>query len=562
MDSIDDKPGTHTHCEIATHTMGDTAITCSLSQKQANLTKCVETLSSIANAIRSSSIPGVRDIVVSPDRVTVVYDPLLIDCLTSLEAKIHTALMQLQPPSTGGKLHDVPVRYGGDTGPDFDAVCRSHAIDGTTLIQLHTEPEYLVTAIGFVPGFPYLEGLPKALETPRLSTPRRHVSAGSVGIGGSQTGIYPFETPGGWHLIGQTDTNLFNPINSPPALLQPGDRVRFHETDSVNMAPDYRAAITPECVTPKNITILQPGLMTTVQDLGRSGFRSSGVPSSGVADRVSAMLANSILGNPENAALLEYTLLGPTLQFQTDTFIALTGATDDSLATLRPLRVRRGDTLHLGHAAKGCRGYLAVAGGICVPPILNSYSTYAPAKLGGYGGRSLQTGDQLAIGNPLVTSFSTTWSLNPDVVPLPANPCTLRMLPEGHLSKAHQAMISTPMHVTAQSDRMGIRFSEAVPPLSATPLSRAVLPGTIQLPPDGKPILLLCDAQTIGGYPVLGHIIAADLPRAAQLRPGNTVCFSQTTITEAHRLLRHQHNMLATLQQGINHTLDLAEKAE
>jgi antagonist of KipI len=302
--------------------------------------------------------------------------------------------------------------------------------------------------------------------------------------------------------------------------------------------------------------------MTTVQDLGRSGFRSSGVPSGGVADRVSAMLANSILGNPENAALLEYTILGPTLQFQTDTIIALTGAADDSLATLRPLRVRRGDTLHLGHAAKGCRGYLAVAGGICVPAILNSYSTYAPAKLGGYGGRPLQTGDQLAIGNPLVTSFSTTWSLNHDVVPLPANPCTLKILPEGPLSNAHHAIINKPMHVTAQSDRMGIRFRETLPPLSATPLSRAVLPGTIQLPPDGRPILLLCDAQTIGGYPVLGHLIAADLPRAAQLRPGDTVCFSETTLAEAHRLLRHQHNMLATIQQGINHTLGLAEKAE
>jgi antagonist of KipI len=118
------------------------------------------------------------------------------------------------------------------------------------------------------------------------------------------------------------------------------------------------------------------------------------------------------------------------------------------------------------------------------------------------------------------------------------------------------------MQVTAQSDRMGIRFGETLSPLSATSLSRAVFPGTIQLPPDGKPILLLCDAQTIGGYPVLGQVIAADLPRAAQLRPGDTVCFSETTLAEAHRLLRHQHDILGTVQQGIAHTLGLAEKAE
>jgi antagonist of KipI len=122
-------------------------------------------------------------------------------------------------------------------------------------------------------------------------------------------------------------------------------------------------------------------------------------------------------------------------------------------------------------------------------------------------------------------------------------------------------MTNTTMDVSAQSDRMGIRFHGALPPLPAISLSRAVLPGTVQLPPDGSPILLLCDAQTIGGYPVLGHIIAADLPRAAQLCPGDTVCFSETTLAEAHRLLRQQHNALATVQQGIAHTHGLTEKA-
>tara|TARA_Y100000385_G_C12612224_1_gene433472 strand:- start:53 stop:409 length:357 start_codon:yes stop_codon:yes gene_type:complete len=118
------------------------------------------------------------------------------------------------------------------------------------------------------------------------------------------------------------------------------------------------------------------------------------------------------------------------------------------------------------------------------------------------------------------------------------------------------------MDVTAQSDRMGIRFGGSLPSLPAAPLSRAVLPGTIQLPPDGKPILLLCDAQTIGGYPVLGKVIAADLPRAAQLRPGDSVCFSETSLAEAHRLLRHQHDILGTVQQGITRAFDMTEKAE
>ena len=562
MDSIRDTSTSITCGGIVSHFIGDTAIEYSLSSDPTSLIERLQTLSSIANAIRESSICGIRDVVVSPDRVTVIYNPLLTDCLATFEARIRTALTQPQSPLTSGKIHDVPVRYGGDSGPDFDAVCRDHAIDSKTLIQLHTEPEYVVTAIGFIPGFPYLEGFPKTLETPRLSTPRRHVPAGSVGIGGSQTGVYPFETPGGWHLIGRTDTKFFDLRSSPPALLQPGDRVHFYETNHVNTQPDHAATIASKCVRSKDIMILEPGLMTTVQDLGRSGFRSSGVPSSGAADRVSAILANSILGNPENVAVLEYTLLGPTLQFKTDCFIAIAGAINNSLARLRPIRVRQGDTVHLGHVTKGCRGYLAVAGGICVQPVLNSCSTYMAAKFGGYDGRSLQAGDQLAIGEPLVTSFSTTWSLANDVAPLPKSPCTLRILTEGPVSAAHRAMTNTTMDVSAQSDRMGIRFHGALPPLPATSLSRAVLPGTIQLPPDGNPILLLCDAQTIGGYPVLGHIIAADLPRAAQLRPGDTVCFSETTLAEAHRLLRHQHNVLATVQQGIAHTLDFAEKAE
>ncbi|MEE2795788.1 MAG: 5-oxoprolinase subunit PxpB [Planctomycetota bacterium] len=547
---------------IAIHFTGDTAIECSLpGEQRKGLPERLRMLSAMADTIRTSSISGILDVVVSPNRVTVVYDPLLIDCLATLEASIYAAASQPNAPlSEASRLHTVPVQYGKDAGPDFDAVCRSHAIDTKTLIQLHTEPEYLVTAIGFVPGFPYLEGLPETLQTPRLSTPRRQVPSGSVGIGGSQTGVYPCETPGGWHLIGRTDTNFFNPMSAPPALMQPGDRVRFHETDSVSR-PDYSATFVPSCVTPQHITILEPGLMTTVQDLGRSGFRSSGVPYSGAADRVSAILANSILGNSDTAAVLEYTLFGPTVQFEADTFIALTGATNESVAPLRPLRVQRGDTLQLGHAAKGCRGYMAVAGGFCVPSVLNSCSTYVPAKLGGYHGRPLESGDRLSIGAKRIQSFSPNWSLNHELVPLPTSPCTLRILLEAPQGTAHRALTNTPMHVSAQSDRMGIRFNEPLPSLPATPLSRAVLPGTVQLPPDGKPILLLCDAQTIGGYPVLGHIIAADLPRAAQLRPGDTVCFSETTLAEAHRLLRQQHNVLATVQQGIAHTHSLTEKA-
>ena len=540
--------------------MGDTAIICSLSQRQASLTERVQTLSSIASNLRTTSLPGICDVVVSPDRITVIYDPLVIHCVDTFVASLKEAVTQQHSPVTAGSLYEVPVCYENDTGADLDTVCRHHGINARTLIDLHTKPKYLVTAIGFVPGFPYLAGLPKKLETPRLSTPRRQVPAGSVGIGGSQTGVYPFPTPGGWHLIGQTDMKFFDQNSSSPALLQPGDNVRFHKTKRVNTPPDQSLATTHKCGTTKNISVLEPGMMTTVQDLGRSGFRSSGVPYSGAADRVSAILANSIVGNPDHAAVLEYTLLGPSLRFEADTVIAVVGTEHDSIPSLRPIHINRGDTIEIGHASRGCRGYLAVAGGVCVPPVLNSSSTYLPATFGGFGGRPLRAGDQLSIGKPLVAPTSFAWSVHNELIAFPSNPCTLRILPEFLGSTRRLPIPDTPFSVTAQSDRMGIRLRGALPQALSTMISRAVLPGTVQLPPDGNPIILLCDAQTIGGYPVLGHVISADLPRAAQLRPGDSVCFTETNLAEAHRLLRSQHDLLATVQRGIGSKLGPAEK--
>ena len=560
MDSIDDKPVTRTSNEITTQLMGDTAIICSLSQRQASLTERVQTLSSIANNLRTTSLPGICDVVISPDHIAVIYDPLIIHSVDTFVASVKEAVTQQHSPVTAGSLYAVPVCYGNDTGADFDTVCRHHGMNARTLIDLHTKPKYLVTAIGFMPGFPYLAGLPKKLETPRLSTPRRQVPAGSVGIGGSQTGVYPFTAPGGWHLIGQTDMKFFDLNNSSPALLRPGDYICFQETKHVNTPADQPLTTAHMCGTTKNISVLEPGLMTTVQDLGRIGFRSSGVPYSGAADRVSAILANSIVGNPDHAAVLEYTLLGPSLRFEADTVIAVVGTDHDSIPSLRPIHINRGDTITIGHASRGCRGYIAVAGGVCVPPVLNSSSTYLPATFGGFGGRPLRAGDQLSIGKPLIAPKSFTWSIHNELIPFPSNPCTLRILPEVFGSTRRLPMPDTPFSVTAQSDRMGIRLRGASPQALSTMLSRAVLPGTIQLPPDGNPIILLCDAQTIGGYPVLGHVISADLPRAAQLRPGDSVCFTETNIAEAHRLLRSQHDLLATVQRGIGSKLGPAEK--
>lgn len=526
----------------------------------------------IARAIAAAGLPGVVDVVPSPDRVTVVLDPLAgaddDESVARLAALVRAA--SAETDHAPGVRHDIVVCYGGAAGPDLDAVCRAHGIDRETLVRLHTHPEYLVTAIGFVPGFPYLAGLPAALATPRRDTPRTSVPAGSVGIGGGQTGIYPFATPGGWHLIGRTAARLFDPRRAPPALLQVGDRVRFvaaapgdgpapdaggipsaGATPDVVRAPDAGTApvarSAPPPASPRRITILEAGLLSTVQDLGRPGHRAAGVPLAGAVDPVALRLANLAVGNPAGAAAIECTLTGPVLRFECDATVALAGAAFTGLPRGRPVHVAAGTVVDLGHAVHGCRGCLAVAGGIDVAPVLGSRSTYLPAALGGHAGRALVAGDVLPLGPAATRTTGTDWSLAPSLTPLPAGPTPLRLVPAADVPEAWGAGY----RVTARSDRMGARL--VGPPLAMPGggPSVAVLPGTVQVPPDGQPIILLADAQTIGGYPVLGQVIAADLPLAGQLRPGDTVRFVPVDRAAARAALHRREAHLAAARLAL-----------
>ena len=440
--------------------------------------------------------------------------------------------------------HEIPVCYGGELGPDLDEVCTIHGIDRDRFVALHTEPDYVVEAIGFLPGFGYFTGLPAMLATPRRTTPRRVVPAGSVGIGGGQTGAYPYASPGGWNLVGGTPTRLFDASRPRPALFAVGDRVRFVAIDRGEF--DRRRGC--EVMAPRDaavddagITVVKPGLFTTIQDLGRPGHRAAGVPLSGAADPVSLQLANRLVGNAATAAALEITLLGPDLRFERDAVVALAGAVFPGMPSAAAVPVCAGETLSLGHATTGCRGYLAVAGGIDVPAVLGSRSTFSPARLGGLRGLPLAAGDALPVGGARGVSSVTDREGRPTVVRPMGGPVTLRMIPGEQFALAGGSMWSASHTTSSRSDRMGVRLDgpslgggEAAGSLPSV----AVLPGTVQLPPDGKPIVLLADAQTIGGYPVIGHVIAADLPLVAQLRPGDRVHWREATIDEAHRALR------------------------
>jgi KipI family sensor histidine kinase inhibitor len=499
----------------------------------------------LADALREAAIAGVSDVVPSSGRVTVVYDPLTTDhgvVRRFLETVVASGVgATSDEPAT---RHRIPVCYGGEFGPDLDAVCAAHAIDRDRLVEMHTGPDYLVEAIGFLPGFAYLAGLPPELATPRRATPRRLVPAGAVGIGGGQTGAYPFASPGGWNLIGNTPVRLFDVRRPRPALLAAGDRVTFESIDP----GEHARLLVPDRGEPSvagaadGVTVLTPGLFTTIQDLGRPGHRASGVPLSGAADTIALRRANRLVGNPDDAACLEITLLGPDLVVGRDTTIAVSGAAFPGCEGDRAVTVRAGDTIRLGHAVTGCRGYVAVAGGILVTRVLGSASTFVPASLGGLRGLPLAAGDVLPVGTPSERP-AERGSGALATGPRGADGATLRMIRGEQFAWCGDAIWSATHTVSSRSDRMGMRLEGAAlggHEAAGSLPSVAVLPGTVQLPPDGRPIVLMADAQTIGGYPVIGHVIAADLPLVAQLRPGDVVRWRETTIAEAHHALRQQ----------------------
>lgn len=299
------------------------------------------------------------------------------------------------------------------------------------------------------------------------------------------------------------------------------------------------------------IKVIQPGALTTVQDLGRYGFQEAGMPAGGVMDTRAFALANRLVGNNGGEAVLELTLFGGMYQFEGDGFFSLTGA--NMAPTLngapcpmnRAVAVRDGDTLMLGFAKSGCRAYLAVAGGIDVPPVMGSRSTNLKCKIGGFAGRALQPQDVLAVG---ASSFSPE-----DVAPAQAQaaPCdypeqiTVRVI-EGpqadyFTEKGLETFYSAVYTVSEQSDRMGCRMEgPAVESLHGTDIiSDGIVFGSIQVTSSGQPIILMADRQTTGGYAKIGTVCTADLSALAQCRPGNTVRFARISVEEAQALLRN-----------------------
>ena len=499
-------------------------------------------------ALARSPFAGLREAVPTYRALLVLYDPAraafteVRDALLARAAAVPEALPR-------GRLHEIPTRYGGEDGPDLAAVARDHGLAEAQAIALHSSVAYTAFMVGFTPGFAYLGLLPEALEVPRKATPRVRVPAGSVAIAGRQTAVYPVASAGGWHLLGRTSLLLFDPALVPPALIRPGDRVRFVPVPELpEPAPPARPA--PRTGTAA-IEVVEGGLLTTVQDGGRASHRRFGVTGAGPMDTRSHRLANRLVGNAEDAAGLECTVSGPVLRFERPVHFAIAGA--DLGATLQradlgdwpvPLGTRvlarPGNVLAFAGRRAGCRAYVAFAGGVDVPVVLGSRSTDFAAGFGGLDGRALRAGDRLALGEspprPFVESPATSIAAETPTVRVVLGP-QHDLLTDASIAD----FLAAPYAVLSTSDRVGCRLSG--PRLQhrgpAEIVTDGMVAGSIQVPPDGQPIVMMADGPTTGGYPKLATVITADLPLLAQVTPAEGgVRFAVVSVEEAQRAPR------------------------
>lgn len=467
------------------------------------------------------------------------------------------------------KVLEVPACYAREFAPDLADVAKVLGLSEREVIERHAAREYFVHFVGFSPGFAYLGGLDPAIDTPRLAKPRLRVPAGSIALAGGQTAVYPTSTPGGWRLIGRTPWRMFDPRREPASRLKLGDRVRFIPIDEqtfariANQQAEMDLKLTNAASVPHSentprglIRVIDPGMFTTVQDLGRHGHAAAGVPESGAADIDALRRGNRLLGNSDHAAALEMTLRGGEFECASDTRVCVTGApmplsihtaegdhresSHDAL-----IHVHARDRLQIGVAPSMARAYLCVEGGIDAPLRLGSRATLVHAGFGGLDGRALKAGDLLQCGlchranecdesmtHAHVPAFISKTSTSP-------THCSVRVVDGAHAelfsADARATFFASQHLVASNSDRMGIRLQGPAifPPGGGRLLSEGMMWGAIQITESGQPIVLMPDHPTTGGYPVVACVITSDLSKLGQLRPGDKVRFDPVTLDEA-----------------------------
>lgn len=502
-----------------------------------------QTLALLAS-LQAEPIDGIDELLPAARTLLVRYRPYATSA-AQLAAQIASRPLT-RNAQQAGTLVEIPVDYEGE---DLDEVAAMLGMSRAELIACHTGSEYQAAFAGFAPGFAYLAGGDPRLNVARRATPRTRVPAGAVALAGTFSAVYPQASPGGWQIIGVTTEKMWDLDRAVPALVQPGFRVRFVDA-SRRPAPAARIE-RPQPIAPANgaaLLVRHAGLQALFQDLGRHGHTGQGVSASGALDQGAVRAANRLAGNAAGSAVLEIVDGGFELQSQGDTVVAVTGADGPLELTAaggtrwpvprwQAIALADGDRLKLGTPRAGLRSYLAVRGGFAVAPVLGSCATDTLAKL---GPPPIASGDLLPLRAPGQGGVVGTPEAPPTDLPtldalvtldVVLGPRTDWCTPEAVALLAEQVWTVTP-----QSNRVGLRLAGALPlaraNLAELP-SEGTVPGAIQVPPNGQPVLFLADHPLTGGYPVIGAVATYDLDRAGQIPIGARIRFNPIRSFEA-----------------------------
>lgn len=497
----------------------------------------LETTLTLYDALRAEYLVGVTDIVVGARTLLISFDGR-----TTRPADLISQIRDFnlsERTTRDGETIEIPVTYDGE---DLDDVAKLLGMSVSELIRHHCAATYTVAFTGFAPGFAYMTSDDPILEVPRRTSPRTRIPAGSVALGGRFGGIYPSDSPGGWQLIGRTTLKMWDTDRAPPALLAPGQRVRF--CDIGIASTDQVPALTVNTIS--RLGSDQPGLLTTradqpalFQDLGRPGQAAQGVSVSGALDRRSLREANLCVGNPPGSVALEIAYGGFSVRAGLPVTLALAGAPAPMRITTpsgrsfrvphgRPFALDAGDELTLAAPSEGTRSYLALRGGFVVPPVLGSAATDTLARIGPH---PIAEGDVLLPDNG---AYSAVDPFRPELKALPkaSDTVVLDVVPgprnDWFTTEALKLLFAQPWEVTSETNRVGARLRGAQ---RLTRSNTQELPsegtprGALQVPHSGEPVMFLADHPVTGGYPVIAVLARHHLDLASQIPIGGQIRF-------------------------------------
>lgn len=502
----------------------------------------------LTEAVRRAQIPGVTEVIPAACTVLVTFDR------TTRRDSVIESVDALDPGKAAvnePRVVEIPVRYDGE---DLAEVAQHLGLTEEEVIKRHTGSEYTMAFAGFAPGFCYLSDGDPVLDVPRRSSPRTRIPAGSVGLAGTFSGVYPRSSPGGWQLIGTTDAVMWDEQRDPPALVNPGDRVRFVRAENTanltaptteqsdGISGTASETLTSETApTPAHgLRIIRPAAQTLLQDLGRGGHASLGVPAAGAVDAEALRIANRLLGNPDGAPGLELLLGGLEVESLGSVEVAVTGARAEITVTRasgatwsvhdqRPLALSAGDRLSIGAPHDGLRCYLGIRGELDVAAVLGSRSTDTLSEV---GPAPLQAGDVLGVRPPASPATAVgepqpwpedRFSAAEVTVPIVLGPRDDWFAPASLARLTEQSWT-----VTDRSNRVGLRLQgdELLQRCRDGELpSEGAVTGSLQVPPEGQPVLFLNDHPVTGGYPIIAVVHRSALSLVAQAPPGTRLRF-------------------------------------